>query len=513
MLVAPTGLALALHGLTLRSGCSSLVAQAEQNTVRSEPAVPPPSLMVDGRPSLYAICKLIQRCAELFLILGPTFAAYLLQRTPLLGLIISRETLLSMFVSALARCGPVGIKWGQWASTRYDLFDDETCAAMGALTNKAPTHSFEWSRHVIETSFGRPLDDLFESFDMEALASGSIGQVHTATLRSDGTRVAVKVQHPHLGPRLAVDMFLLRAAADLVSSFAPALRVGETADQFATNFEMQLDFRDEAAFLRKFSSNFSGSFWTAHVTFPKPMEDLIAHDVLVETFEPGESIAMFLERKGERKAGQWKRIGDGPSGWVMVDYADEKEETEDDSMIRMSVALCGIQAYLKMVIFDNLIHADLHPGNVLVRMADIGPMARLQRWVLMGDYSPRVPHIVFLDAGLAAGFNDDIFANVQRFFEAIVACEGRLLGESVLKLAPTQPHVRTPSAFVGEFEVKCAAQKAEFDAGDRHPQQPRDAQRSQRFLRASASSLPAPTRLPSHRCGCPPLAMRWSPWR
>jgi len=153
----------------------------------------------------------------------------------------------------------------------------------------------------------------------------------------------------------------------------------------------------------------------------------------------------------------------------MVDYADEKEETEDDSMIRMSVALCGIQAYLKMVIFDNLIHADLHPGNVLVRMADIGPMARLQRWVLMGDYSPRVPHIVFLDAGLAAGFNDDIFANVQRFFEAIVACEGRLLGESVLKLAPTQPHVRTPSAFVGEFEVKCAAQKAEFDAGGGHP--------------------------------------------
>jgi len=172
-----------------------------------------------------------------------------------------------------------------------------------------------------------------------------------------------------------------------------------------------------------------------------------------------------LDRKGERKAGEWKRIGDGPNGWVMVNYADEVDEDSDDALTRKYVALCGIQAYFKMVIFDNLIHADLHPGNVLVRMADLGPLARLQRWVLLGDPSPRIPHIVFLDAGLAAGFNDSIFSNVQRFFEAIVACEGRLLGESVLKLAPSQPHVKSQPAFVDEFECKCAGQKAEFEAG------------------------------------------------
>lgn len=69
--------------------------------------------------------------------------------------------------------------------------------------------------------------------------------MHVARLREGGAKVAVKVQHPNLATRLAIDMCLLRAAANLWSRLAPDMRVGETADQFATNFEMQLDFRDE----------------------------------------------------------------------------------------------------------------------------------------------------------------------------------------------------------------------------------------------------------------------------
>ena len=40
-------------------------------------------------------------------------------------------------------CGPVGIKWGQWASTRYDIFEDDMCIALGELVNHAPEHDFE----------------------------------------------------------------------------------------------------------------------------------------------------------------------------------------------------------------------------------------------------------------------------------------------------------------------------------------------------------------------------------
>ena len=70
--------------------------------------------------------------------------------------------------------------------------------------------------------------------------------MHAATL-PDGTQVAVKVQHPDLAFRLALDMSLLRGLAELACWLVPTLRVEQTVAQFASNFEAQLDFRDEAA--------------------------------------------------------------------------------------------------------------------------------------------------------------------------------------------------------------------------------------------------------------------------
>eukprot|EP00966_Prymnesium_polylepis_P063773 1478878-Prymnesium_polylepis.1 len=152
-----------------------------------------------------------------------------------------------------------------------------------------------------------------------------------------------------------------------------------------------------------FTRNFDSGFWRALVSFPQPVEGLISHDVLVETFESGESVANFLGRCGSRESGAWKLTS---KGWVMVG-ASEDNTTE----LRANIALCGIQSYLKMMIWDNLLHADLHPGNVLIRLEDVGPLGRLQRFVLLGDSSSRVPHIVFLDAGLATSFPQEIFAH------------------------------------------------------------------------------------------------------
>ena len=67
-------------------------------------------------------------------------------------------------------------------------------------------------------------------------------------------------------------MAILMGAADLANKLAPELRVNETVAQFASNFFMQLDFRDEAENLRRFSSNFGSAFWRAIVSFPQPIE-------------------------------------------------------------------------------------------------------------------------------------------------------------------------------------------------------------------------------------------------
>jgi len=419
--------------------------------------------------------KLFWRSAEIVVHLSPALAWYVLHCLPLGSLVISRMRLHAMLVQCLAQCGPVGIKWGQWASTRYDLFEEDFCMALGTLTNMAPAHDLAHTRTAIEESFGAPVETFFSEFNDECLASGSIGQVHVAKLLRDGSTVAVKVQHPNLTERLALDMTLLRQLSKLAARFAPDLRIGETADQFAANFEAQLDFRDEAKNLQRFTHNFSSSFWSAMVSFPQPVEGLISHDVLVESFEEGESVAKYLERSGERTATDWRQDSDGRwyaadgDGQGTVRYMGEANKGD----LRSNIALVGVQAYFKMLIWDNYIHADLHPGNVLIRTQTAGWWPRLQRWLVLGDGSPDVVHIVFLDAGLAASFNERIFDSAKGFFDAIVATDGPRIGRNILGLAETQPFVDARpcgrDAFILEVAEKCAAQKAEFDRGEGRP--------------------------------------------
>jgi len=200
------------------------------------------------------------------------------------------------------------------------------------------------------------------------------------------------------------------------------------------------------------------------VSFPQPINGLVAHDVLVETFEEGDSVAAFLMQKGERKPGVWKVVADPSSAygtrWTMV--GQEDDESAD---LRCQVAVVGLQAYLKMLIWDNKMHADLHPGNVLIRMDDIGPLARLQRYVVLGDASQTVPHVVFLDAGLAASFNPVIYSNVRKFFDAIVADNGRAYAESILGLGETQPYVKSREAFVADVDASVQRMREEYDGG------------------------------------------------
>jgi len=427
---------------------------------------------------LWRLTKILLRCLELFAFLCPVAAWCLLQQLPLLGGAFSRERQLSLLVSALARCGPVGIKWGQWASTRYDLFEEDFCEALGTLTNAAPAHGYAHSRAAIEVAFGQPLGSLFDSFDEKPVASGSIGQVHLAKLRGGGDVVAVKVQHPNLAERLSLDMSLLRALGDLAARYAPDMRIGETADQFAINFRAQLDFELEAENLERFAANFSSAFWSALVSFPRPIAGLVSREVLVETFEEGESVATYLTRAGERQVGEWRQ--DAKGAWYMIEVGETGSEdgiryagTANAGDMRSSVALCGVQAYFKMLIWDNYIHADLHPGNVLIREAQLGLLARVQRYLLLGDFTPTAPHIVFLDAGLAASFDDRIFGTAQSFFDAVTRTDGPAIGKAILGLAPTQPYVEAREggreAFISEVAAKCTAQKEEMDRGEGRP--------------------------------------------
>ena len=113
-----------------------------------KPEPPPPTLheqppsLARGSPPLLTV---ITRFTVLGAYLLPAALAYLLG---------SREVWLRALVRALSRIGPAGIKWGRWASTRYDLFAEDFCEALGMLPNPAPMHSTAHTERVVARAQG-----------------------------------------------------------------------------------------------------------------------------------------------------------------------------------------------------------------------------------------------------------------------------------------------------------------------------------------------------------------------
>jgi aarF domain-containing kinase len=212
-----------------------------------------------------------------------------------------RKAWLRLMRHTLELAGAAFIKWGQWAATRPDLFPRDLCLELSKLHMKAPTHKYSYTAQTVEKAFGRKLQDIFEEFEEDPVASGSIAQVHRATLRfhhpgrkSNPMLVAVKVRHPGVVDMIRQDFVIINWIARLCT-LAPGLkwlRLNESVQQFAVFMQTQVDLAWEAAHLSRFLYNFRQS---KDVSFPKPLYPLVHPAVLVETYEKGESVSRFVE--------------------------------------------------------------------------------------------------------------------------------------------------------------------------------------------------------------------------
>ncbi|WIA32106.1 hypothetical protein OEZ86_002957 [Tetradesmus obliquus] len=281
------------------------------------------------------------------------------------GLFLRRRAWRLLLFSSSA-AGAAFIKWGQWSSARRDIFPEDFCDTLAALHDNAPVHSFRHTRRAVEAAFGKPLRELFESFDPKPLASGSIAQVHRATLRRHAptaanpaaqqaaaadedelTQVVVKVCHPNVHRHICLD-FRLLAGLSAAAARVPALRglsLRESVAQFSHTMTAQTDLRVEGVHALRFSNNFSGV--ASSVQIPRPIPGLISQQVLVETYEPGQSVAQYMKRH---------------------------------TPINAHIVGLGVDAFLKMLLVDNFVHTDLHPGNILFRAVPHKHAAQQQRW-------------------------------------------------------------------------------------------------------------------------------------
>lgn len=325
-------------------------------------------------------------------------------------------------------------------------------------------------------------DDIFDEFDEKPLGVGAIAQVYKAKLKPNlaatkdmeldqpstigqrvrrnvdsalkstpervpSTYVAIKVLHPNIERTVRRDLKIMGFFASIINAIPTMewLSFPDEVTQFGEMMRLQLDLRIESANLTIFRKNFKNrtTAW-----FPYPYTQYTTRQVLIEEFANGIPLEHFLQNGG---------------GVFQKEIADE-----------------GLDAFLHMLLIDNFIHADLHPGNIMVRFykaktLDVGgniPSFRhrgkpdpkestdvteevLQRlrpfrhskkeWVETLDkidHEGYRPQLIFIDTGLVTELNASNRKNFLDLFKAIAEFDGYKAGHLMVE------RCRQPSAVI-----------------------------------------------------------------
>ena len=232
----------------------------------------------------------------------------------------------------LQELGPTFIKLGQTLSTRPDLVGRKIANEFAKLQDDNPPIEFDVIRRVVEHELGSPIDKIFSSFDAEPLGSASIGQVHSAVLKSGG-KVAVKIQKPGVEKFIKSDISIMQFLAKRIDSYVPQFKIYNVpgiVEEFKRSILKEIDYENEAMNLKRFSYNFKNDE-TVHV--PKLYNKYSTLKVITMELVSGKKISDITEAEG----------------------FDLK-----------LVAERGAVSYFKQVIDYGFFHADPHPSNIYI---------------------------------------------------------------------------------------------------------------------------------------------------
>jgi hypothetical protein len=135
----------------------------------------------------------------------------------------------------LEQLGPTYIKFGQMASSQSQALPPDWVAELAKLQSDVPPVPYDQAREIIISELGSPPEELYATFEPDALAAASTAQVHRATLH-DGTQVAVKVQRPNIVASVKADLAVLQDVSNLVenvSGYARDLDVSGILAEFS----------------------------------------------------------------------------------------------------------------------------------------------------------------------------------------------------------------------------------------------------------------------------------------
>jgi len=286
---------------------------------------------------------------------------------------------------ALNEMGPIYVKFGQIMSTRRDMIPADIADELALLQDRVPPFPGEQAQAIVEEALEKSTAELFRSFDLTPLASASIAQVHAATL-NDGSEVVVKVVRPGIRKQLRRDIDLLYSIANLAEKYSAAgqrVKPPEFVREFETFVFDELDMYREASNASLLRSNFEGSkdLYIPEIYWPYCREPVLV-----------------MERV---------------SGVPVNDIQALREHGVNlDRLARI-----GIRNFYTQVFRDNLFHADMHPGNILVDVSDPENASYIAMdFGIVASLTPK--DLYYISENFMALFNRDYFRVAQLHIDA-----------------------------------------------------------------------------------------------
>jgi ubiquinone biosynthesis protein len=267
---------------------------------------------------------------------------------------------------ALEELGPIFVKFGQALSTRRDLLPLDIADELAKLQDRVPPFDGKVARAIIEEAYGRTAEQVFSVFEENPLAAASIAQVHAAELRAEVTlngaktrEVVVKVLRPGMHAIIARDLEVLRALARFAEANwegSDRLKPVEVVAEYEKTILDELDLMREAGNASQLRRNFENS---PLLYVPAVHWDFCRQGVMV------------LERI---------------RGVQISNMARLREAGTD---IR-KLAENGVEIFFTQVFKHNFFHADMHPGNIFVLIADPArPQYAAVDFGIVGTLDPR----------------------------------------------------------------------------------------------------------------------------
>ncbi|MGE5421687.1 MAG: ABC1 kinase family protein [Ignavibacteriales bacterium] len=245
----------------------------------------------------------------------------------------SETDLAQRFGRALMDLGPTFVKLGQLLSTRPDLLPPPFIVELEQLQDKVKPVPFDKIHEMLLEEIGDP-DELFLEFDKTPLAAASIGQVHSALLKT-GEKVIVKVQRPGIVDQIDNDLDImvgLASFAEKRSSEARQIGLLGIVEDYAKTLRKELDYDREAKNTERIRKNFATD---SHVIIPRVYWDYSSPKVITEEYIEG------------------------------IKFND-LQAIEARGWDRKKLSKLGTESFLTQIMIHGFFQADPHPGNMLI---------------------------------------------------------------------------------------------------------------------------------------------------